>query len=50
MGTYAAIDLGASSGRVMLARAGALLGNPVHYRDGRTTGVMERVAVRRERR
>jgi rhamnulokinase len=108
MGTYAAVDLGASSGRVMLARVGpdelslhevhrfpnepvrvagtlhwdvlglyrevltglrgadgaesvgidswavdyglldtggALLGNPVHYRDGRTDGVMERVVA-----
>jgi rhamnulokinase len=108
VGTYAAVDLGASSGRVMLARvgagelslrethrfanrpvrvagtlhwdvlglyreildglraaeapdaigidswavdygllddAGALIGNPVHYRDGRTDGVMERVVA-----
>src|SRR3569833_3545861 len=108
MGTHAAVDLGASSGRVMLARVGpdelslheahrfpnepvrvagtlhwdvlglyrealtglrgadgaeavgidswavdyglrdtggALLGNPVHYRDGRTDGVMERVVA-----
>jgi rhamnulokinase len=108
MGTYAAVDLGASSGRVMLARveadelslrearrfanrsvrvagtlhwdvlglyreildglravetpdsigidswavdygllddAGALIGNPVHYRDDRTKGVMERVVA-----
>ncbi|HEU4945841.1 MAG TPA: rhamnulokinase family protein [Kribbella sp.] len=27
----------------LLDRTGALLGNPVHYRDGRTDGVMERV-------
>ena len=27
----------------LLDEAGALLGNPVHYRDGRTDGVMERV-------
>ncbi|MBA9004918.1 rhamnulokinase [Thermomonospora cellulosilytica] len=27
----------------LLDRSGALLGNPVHYRDGRTDGVMERV-------
>jgi rhamnulokinase len=108
MGTYAAVDLGASSGRVMLAQvsedrltlhethrfanrpvrvagtlhwdvlglyreildglrragdadsigidswavdyglldsSGALIGNPVHYRDGRTDGVMERVVA-----
>jgi rhamnulokinase len=108
MGTYAAVDLGASSGRVMLAQvsedrltlheahrfanrpvrvagtlhwdilglyreildglrgaggadsigidswavdyglldsSGALIGNPVHYRDGRTDGVMERIVA-----
>jgi sugar (pentulose or hexulose) kinase len=30
----------------LLDAGGALLGNPVHYRDGRTEGVMERVAKR----
>src|SRR4051794_11291316 len=30
----------------LLDASGALLGNPVHYRDGRTDGVPERVAAR----
>src|SRR5882757_1255296 len=29
----------------LLDRDGDLLGNPVHYRDARTTGVMERVLL-----
>ena len=30
----------------LLDRTGALIGNPYHYRDGRTEGVMERVFAR----
>ena len=35
-----AVDFG------LLDKSGALVGNPVHYRDGRTAGVMERVMGR----
>ena len=59
----AAVDLGAESGRVMVARFDGrhldleeahrfpnrpvtLLGQPFHYRDSRTDGVMEQVFAR----